>query len=41
MYGMPIFLTYMAFSWPAGLMLYWSISNVLGIAQQMLVNKSK
>lgn len=41
MYGMPIFLTYMAFSWPAGLMLYWSISNVLGIAQQLLVNRSK
>lgn len=41
LYGMPIFLTYMSFSWPAGLMLYWSISNILGIAQQMLVNKSK
>ena len=41
MYGMPIFLTYMAFQWPAGLMLYWSISNLLGIAQQLLVNKSK
>ena len=41
LYGMPVFLTYMSFSWPAGLMLYWSISNVLGIAQQMLVNRSK
>ena len=41
LYGMPIFLTFMSFSWPAGLMLYWSISNVLGILQQMLVNRSK
>jgi YidC/Oxa1 family membrane protein insertase len=41
LYGMPIFLTWMSFSWPAGLMLYWSISNVLGIAQQVLVNQSK
>jgi YidC/Oxa1 family membrane protein insertase len=41
LYGMPIFLTFMSFSWPAGLMLYWSISNVLGILQQLLVNRSK
>ncbi|MBP7791881.1 MAG: membrane protein insertase YidC [Candidatus Goldbacteria bacterium] len=41
MYGMPIFLTVLALSWPSGLLLYWGMSNVLAIAQQMLVNKTK
>jgi YidC/Oxa1 family membrane protein insertase len=41
MYGMPVVLTWMSFSWPAGLMLYWGVSNVFGIIQQMIVNKSK
>jgi|GEM_PF-637493 YidC/Oxa1 family membrane protein insertase len=41
MYIMPLVLTYFSFSWPAGLMLYWGISNVLGIIQQTIVNKSK
>lgn len=39
-YGMPIFLTFLAFSWPSGLLLYWSISNILSIFQQFFVNKS-
>jgi len=41
MYGMPVFLTIMAFSWPSGLLLYWGMSNVLAIAQQIIVNKTK
>ncbi len=41
LYGMPIFLTFMAFKWPSGLLLYWGMSNVLAIAQQFMVNKSK
>ncbi|HRU38630.1 MAG TPA: membrane protein insertase YidC, partial [Candidatus Goldiibacteriota bacterium] len=41
MWGMPIFLTFMALKWPAGLLLYWSMSNVLAIIQQTFVNKSK
>jgi YidC/Oxa1 family membrane protein insertase len=41
MWGMPIFLTYMALSWPSGLLLYWGMSNVLAIVQQYFVNKSK
>ncbi|MFW6210616.1 MAG: membrane protein insertase YidC, partial [bacterium] len=41
LYGLPVFLTFLSFNWPSGLLLYWSISNVLGIAQQYFVNKSK
>lgn len=41
MWGMPIFLTFMALSWPSGLLLYWGMSNVLAIVQQAIVNKSK
>lgn len=41
MYGLPVFLTIMAFSWPSGLLLYWSMSNVLAIVQQLIVNKAK
>ncbi len=40
-YGMPIFLTFLAFSWPSGLLLYWSVSNIFSIFQQFFVNKSK
>jgi len=39
-YGMPVFLTFLAFSWPSGLLLYWSVSNILSILQQFFVNKS-
>lgn len=41
MWGMPIFLTFMALQWPSGLLLYWGLSNVLAIVQQFFVNKSK
>jgi YidC/Oxa1 family membrane protein insertase len=41
MYIMPVVLTYFSFQWPSGLLLYWGISNVLGIIQQLIVNKSK
>jgi len=41
MYGLPVFLTFLAFSWPSGLLLYWGMSNVLAIIQQVFVNKSK
>ncbi len=40
LYGMPIFLTFISFQWPSGLLLYWSASNLFGIVQQMIVNKS-
>jgi YidC/Oxa1 family membrane protein insertase len=31
---MPVVFTFMFINFPAGLVLYWLISNVLGIAQQ-------
>lgn len=40
LYGMPIFLTFLSLQWPSGLLLYWSASNLFGIVQQMVVNKS-
>ncbi len=36
---MPIFFTFLFLSFPAGLVLYWLVSNVLGIVQQYFVNK--
>jgi YidC/Oxa1 family membrane protein insertase len=41
MYGMPIFLTFLSFQWPSGLLLYWGMSNCLAIIQQVLVNSRK
>jgi len=40
LWGMPIMLTFMSLQWPSGLLLYWTVSNILGIAQQYLVNKT-
>lgn len=37
-YGMPLMSLWIAFSFPAGLGLYWLISNLLGIAQLFLLN---
>ncbi len=36
---MPIVFTFMFLSFPAGLVLYWLVNNVLGIIQQYYVNK--
>jgi YidC/Oxa1 family membrane protein insertase len=36
---MPIVFTFMFLSFPAGLVLYWLVSNTLGIIQQYFVNK--
>ena len=40
-YGMPVFLTFLAFKWPSGLLLYWSMSNLFSIIQQSIVNRTK
>jgi YidC/Oxa1 family membrane protein insertase len=37
---MPIFFTFMFLTLPSGLVLYWTVSNVLQIAQQWWMNKS-
>jgi YidC/Oxa1 family membrane protein insertase len=39
-YVMPVFLTAIFYSFPAGLVLYWLCFNVLQIGQQYLLNKS-
>ncbi len=36
---MPVVFTYMFLSFPAGLVLYWLVSNVLSIGQQLLTNR--
>lgn len=41
MYFMPVFMAWIALKMPAGLPLYWVVFNILGILQQLYVNKSK
>jgi YidC/Oxa1 family membrane protein insertase len=37
--GMPLFMLYILWSAPAGLLLYWLVGNIVGFLQQMLINK--
>jgi YidC/Oxa1 family membrane protein insertase len=39
MWFFPVFLTFISFQWPAGLLLYWVVTNVLSILQQKVVNR--
>lgn len=39
LYLMPAMLTFFAFMWPSGLLIYWVVSNILAIGQQMLINR--
>lgn len=39
MYGMPIFFFFIFYNAPAGLLLYWTVSNVLQLFQQMIINR--
>jgi len=39
LYTMPVFIGWISTTVPAGLVLYWVIFNILGYAQQLLVNK--
>lgn len=41
MMAMPIVFTFLFLSFPSGLVVYWLMSNVLSIAQQMYINKQK
>lgn len=36
---MPLFLTYISTQFPAGLVLYWVVSNVFSIGQQYMINR--
>lgn len=38
MWFFPIFLTFISFQWPAGLLLYWVVTNLLSMVQQKVVN---
>jgi YidC/Oxa1 family membrane protein insertase len=40
-FTMPIFLGVISWSLSAGLCVYWVLGNVIGIAQQMIVNRTK
>jgi YidC/Oxa1 family membrane protein insertase len=37
--GMPLFMLYILWSAPAGLLVYWLVGNIVGFGQQVLINK--
>ena len=37
---MPVFFTYLFLSFPSGLVLYWLVSNLLSIGQQVITNRA-
>jgi YidC/Oxa1 family membrane protein insertase len=37
---MPVMFTFMFYQFASGLVLYWLVSNLLGIGQQLLVNRN-
>ena len=37
--GMPIFMLYVLWGAPSGLLLYWLVGNIVGFSQQFLINK--
>ena len=37
--GMPVFMLYVLWSAPAGLLLYWLVGNIVGFSQQFLINR--
>jgi len=37
--GMPLFMLYLLWSAPSGLLLYWLVGNIVGFLQQFLINK--
>jgi YidC/Oxa1 family membrane protein insertase len=36
---MPLIFTFMFWSFPTGLVIYWLVNNILAIGQQMLYNR--
>jgi len=36
---LPVVFTFLFLTFPSGLVLYWLINNILGIAQQLYMNK--
>ena len=39
LYGMPLFFFFLFYNAPAGLLLYWTLSNVLTLVQQVIINR--
>jgi len=39
MYGMPIMFFFLFYNAPAGLLLYWTVSNIFQLGQQIIINK--
>jgi YidC/Oxa1 family membrane protein insertase len=39
MMTMPLFFTFFFLNLPSGLVLYWLVNNILGIGQQVLINR--
>ncbi len=37
---MPVFMTFLFVTFPAGLVLYWVVSNLISIAQQLMINRA-
>jgi len=37
--GMPLFMLYILWAAPSGLLLYWLVGNIVGFLQQMIINK--
>ncbi len=37
--GMPLFMLYILWSAPAGLLVYWLVGNIVGFLQQLLINR--
>ena len=36
--GMPVFMLYILWTAPSGLVLYWLVGNIVGFTQQFLIN---
>ncbi|MGN0729467.1 membrane protein insertase YidC [Treponema sp.] len=39
MYGMPLMFFFLFYNVPSGLLLYWAVSNIIQIGQQLVINK--
>ena len=39
MYGMPLIFFFLFYNAPAGLLLYWTVSNIIQMGQQLIINK--
>ena len=37
--GMPLFMLYILWGAPAGLLLYWLVGNIVGFSQQFIINR--